>query len=66
MKKEPELEVIKKACSVYENLTRLEVNKGGGGGQKFTVKVTVDNETFFRKGVVGDWENYLTEEMKDR
>ncbi|GJX08327.1 cytosolic sulfotransferase 5-like protein [Tanacetum coccineum] len=53
----------------YEDMKKepeLEVNKGGGGGQKFTAKVTVDNETFFRKGVVGDWENYLTEEMKDR
>ena len=59
------VEAIVKLCS-YENLRSLEVNKGGGGRQKFTTKETVDNENFFRKGVVGDCENYLTEEMKDR
>ncbi|GJZ53249.1 cytosolic sulfotransferase 5-like protein [Tanacetum coccineum] len=59
------VEAIVKLCS-YENLSSLEVNKGGGGGQKITANVTVDNGNFFRKGVVGDWENYLTEEMKDR
>ncbi|KAJ9567428.1 hypothetical protein OSB04_003394 [Centaurea solstitialis] len=56
---------IVKMCS-FESLSNLEVNKGGGGGQKFTAKVVVENREFFRKGKVGDWENYLTEEMKDR
>ncbi|XP_024969781.1 cytosolic sulfotransferase 5-like [Cynara cardunculus var. scolymus] len=59
------VEEIVKLCS-FENLSNLEVNKGGGGGQKFTAKVVVENREFFRKGKVGDWENYLTEEMKNR
>nr|XP_043616325.1 cytosolic sulfotransferase 5-like [Erigeron canadensis] len=59
------VEEIVKLCS-FENLSRLEVNKSGGGGQRFTEKMVVENQSFFRKGKVGDWENYLTEEMKDR
>ncbi|GJX08328.1 cytosolic sulfotransferase 5-like protein [Tanacetum coccineum] len=57
------VEEIVKLCS-FETLSSLEVNKGGR--QRFTAKETIENKNFFRKGVVGDWENYLTEEMKDR
>ncbi|KAL8237118.1 hypothetical protein R6Q59_018199 [Mikania micrantha] len=54
---------IIKLCS-FENLRNLEVNKKGV--EKFGKLVEVEKQEFFRKGEIGDWKNYLSEEMKDR
>ncbi|XVF63032.1 hypothetical protein PTKIN_Ptkin09bG0056200 [Pterospermum kingtungense] len=49
-------------CS-FESLSNLEVNKTGkqGRNDKF-----VENNSYFRKGKVGDWRNYITAEMGKR
>ncbi|KAK1272441.1 Cytosolic sulfotransferase 5 [Acorus gramineus] len=47
----------------FERLVGLEVNKRG---KMEMGKAEVENRVFFRKGRVGDWENYLTEEMAER
>ncbi|XVE96216.1 hypothetical protein REPUB_Repub02eG0202600 [Reevesia pubescens] len=49
-------------CS-FENLSNLEVNKTG---KRYAGDVESTNNSFFRKGIVGDWQNYLTPEMADR
>ncbi|KAK3035619.1 hypothetical protein RJ639_033211 [Escallonia herrerae] len=46
-------------CS-FGNLRNLEVNKDG------KLLFGIENSAFFRKGEVGDWNNYLTAEMGDR
>ncbi|KAL8237117.1 hypothetical protein R6Q59_018198 [Mikania micrantha] len=50
-------------CS-FKNLSNLEVNKKGV--DKFGKLLEVEKQAFFRKGEIGDWKNYLSEEMKDR
>nr|GEW17220.1 cytosolic sulfotransferase 5-like [Tanacetum cinerariifolium] len=65
MKKEPMVEVRKLAEFMGMPFTPHEEEKGVVR-QRFTAKETIENKNFFRKGVVGDWENYLTEEMKNR
>ncbi|KAL7260807.1 hypothetical protein ACSBR1_006466 [Camellia fascicularis] len=50
---------ILRLCS-FDNLSGLEVNKNG------KLSSGEENKTFFRHGEVGDWKNYLINEMVDR
>ncbi|KAL4309387.1 hypothetical protein GQ457_01G035190 [Hibiscus cannabinus] len=53
------VEEIAKVCS-FENLKELEVNKKG------VDVIGIPHKDFFRKGKVGDWNNYLTPSMVER
>ncbi|KAL4574662.1 hypothetical protein LXL04_021498 [Taraxacum kok-saghyz] len=56
------VENIIKLCS-FENLKNLQVNKSG----KHRADVfPIENRLYFRKAEDGDWENYFTEEMKEK
>ncbi|THG16240.1 hypothetical protein TEA_010530 [Camellia sinensis var. sinensis] len=46
-------------CS-FDTLSKLEVNKSG------KLLSGEENKTFFRRGEVGDWKNFLSAEMEDR
>nr|XP_043637399.1 flavonol sulfotransferase-like [Erigeron canadensis] len=54
------VENIVKLCS-FEHLSSLEVNKSAGKLRKI-----VENRLYYRKAKVGDWENYFTDEMKEK
>ncbi|PPD66526.1 hypothetical protein GOBAR_DD36602 [Gossypium barbadense] len=54
-----EREGVVKECS-FESLRDLEVNKSGKHEKRGRV---IENSAYFRKGVVGDWRNYLSDEM---
>ncbi|EEF32717.1 conserved hypothetical protein [Ricinus communis] len=47
-------------CS-FQNLSSLEVNKCKKYFSPWPIKI--EHNAFFRKGKIGDWENYLTAEM---
>ncbi|KAI7745667.1 hypothetical protein M8C21_030422 [Ambrosia artemisiifolia] len=57
------VEEIVRLCS-FENVSNLEVNKKGV--ERFGKLVEVEKRSLFRKGEIGDWRNYLSQEMKDR
>ncbi|KAJ8537135.1 hypothetical protein K7X08_035536 [Anisodus acutangulus] len=57
--KEEDVEKVVWRCSL-ERLRNLVVNKNS------SVIEWVPNNIYFRKGMVGDWKNYLTPEMGDR
>ncbi|XP_031286118.1 cytosolic sulfotransferase 15-like [Pistacia vera] len=57
--KQGKIEEISKFCS-FDNMSNLEVNKNGAH------PTGLKNDIFFRKGLVGDWKNYLTTSMSER
>ena len=58
--KDEDVEKIVRRCSL-ERLKNLEVNKGG-----VEEWVGIPKSSYFRRGVVGDWKNSLSFEMKKR
>lgn len=57
------VEKIVRLCS-FESLSNLEVNKNG---KYLSIpNFTLENNMYFRKGKVGDWKNYLSDEMAAR
>ncbi|XP_071741138.1 cytosolic sulfotransferase 16-like [Rutidosis leptorrhynchoides] len=59
------VEKIVKFCS-FEHLKNLEVNKNGIHQVGIGLGLEIENKSFFRRGEVGDWMNYLTPEMRQR
>lgn len=50
---------ILELCS-FDHLSALEINKNG------KLSSGEENKAFFRRGVVGDWRNYMDDEMVER
>ncbi|KAA8526834.1 hypothetical protein F0562_008937 [Nyssa sinensis] len=57
-----EVQEIVELCS-FENLSNLEVNKNGR--HQTGAQLLMENNVYFRQGVVGDWKNHLTTEMAE-
>ncbi|KAK6921143.1 Sulfotransferase domain [Dillenia turbinata] len=57
------LQKIMDLCS-FENLSNLDVNKKGR--HRPGSMLAIDNNAFFRKGKIGDWQSHLTPEMAER
>ncbi|CAH2047801.1 unnamed protein product [Thlaspi arvense] len=57
-------EEVVNLCS-FETLKNLEANKGEKHREDVPISAYL-NSAFFRKGKVGDWQNYLTPEMAAR
>ncbi|KAL8035356.1 hypothetical protein ABFX02_12G092200 [Erythranthe guttata] len=53
------VEGILKLCS-FDNLSSLEINTNG------KLSSGEENKAFFRRGVVGDWKNYMSDEMVEK
>ncbi|XP_010425370.1 PREDICTED: cytosolic sulfotransferase 18-like [Camelina sativa] len=58
------VEKVVKLCS-FETLKNLDVNQADKN-REISPSVYYPNSAFFRKGKVGDWQNYLTQEMAAR
>ncbi|KAL3524119.1 hypothetical protein ACH5RR_016953 [Cinchona calisaya] len=56
---EEEVEKVLWRCSL-ERLRNLDVNKNG------SILYGVPNSSYFRRGVVGDWKNYLSPELQEQ
>lgn len=52
-------EEILRLCS-FDSLSGMEVNRSG------KLSSGEENKVFFRRGVVGDWKNYLDDEMAEK
>lgn len=63
---EEETRVVDKIVNMcsFENLSNLEVNKTGK--HREGTPISVQNDVYFRKAKVGDWENHLSPEMATR
>ncbi|KAJ1270000.1 hypothetical protein BS78_06G021000 [Paspalum vaginatum] len=58
-----EVDAVVRLCS-FERLSGLEVNRAGK--TRFVGGAALDNSSFFRRGVAGDWTNHLSVETARR